>query len=82
MTLPSPQWAYYYSSRADSDYYLEGDFDDLSSVETSTVIEEKLAVENSFSPEASSADRDANLRELARNCFKASVSELMEAAHT
>ena len=74
--LPSPQWTFYYSSVADSQYYLDGDFDDLSFTTTETIIEECLVKEAHFSDADDSEERDNNLETLARNWFNQTVQEL------
>lgn len=74
--LPSPQWTFYYSSIADSQYYLDGDFDDLGITPTELIIEECLAKENHFEDSDDSEDRNKNLETLARNWFNQTVQEL------
>ena len=74
--LPTQQWIYYYSLIADSGYYLEGDLEDLCAVNSGAALNDHLGIENAAGSDLSEAEREANLRALAKSWFEMSVKGL------
>ena len=75
---PAAHWIFFQSTVGASNYYIDGDFNDLEQNEETVALETRLATENGFDPDFDSAARKANLDAMARAWFQQAVSQRAE----